>query len=66
MTVAGALYIGIGQYGSFRSGIDYIAKDSKRFSNTVIEQFIATQKIDESVIFRTERRLGIPGKYNGF
>src|SRR5690606_28837010 len=29
LTVVGALYIGIGQYGSFRSGIDYMIKDAK-------------------------------------
>ncbi|MFC1876628.1 hypothetical protein ACFL2E_05065 [Thermodesulfobacteriota bacterium] len=62
VTVAGAIYIGIGQYGSFRSGIDYLLKDSKRFSNAVIENFVEKEKIDESLIYRTERRLGIPGK----
>lgn len=62
IAVAGAIYIGIGQYGSFRSGIEYLSKDARKFSNTIIEQFIDREKVDESVIYRTERRLGMPGK----
>lgn len=60
--VAGAIYIGIGQYGSFRSGTEYITKDARKFSNIIIERFVNEKKIDQDMIFRTERRLGVPGK----
>ncbi|WP_299494584.1 hypothetical protein [uncultured Shewanella sp.] len=35
LAVVGALYIGIGQYGSFHSGIDYMIKDSKSLMSLV-------------------------------
>ena len=62
IAVSGAIYIGIGQYGSFRSGIDYLVKDERKFSDTIIERFVDEKKIDQDIIFRTERRLGVPGK----
>ncbi len=62
VVVAGAIYIGIGQYGSFRSGIDYMVTDARKFSNTIIEHFIDKNKLNQEIIFRTERRLGVPGK----
>lgn len=62
ITIAGAIYIGIGQYGSFRSGIEYLTKDSRKFSNTVIEHFVEKQELNQDLIFRTERRLCVPGK----
>jgi hypothetical protein len=62
ITVAGAIYIGIGQYGSFRSGIDYLVKDARKFSNTVIEHFVQKKEVNQDLIFKTERRLCVPGK----
>ena len=37
IAVAGAIYIGIGQYGSFRSGIEFMVKDARKFSNVVTQ-----------------------------
>ncbi len=62
IAVAGAIYIGIGQYGSFRSGVEYSVKDARKFSNIVIERFVEKEKLNQDIIFRTERRLGVPGK----
>jgi hypothetical protein len=62
IAVAGAIYISVGQYGSFRSGIEYLVKDARRFSNIVIERFVDKEKLSQDIIYRTEKRLGIPGK----
>jgi hypothetical protein len=35
--IAGAMYVGIGQYGSFRSGVDYVVRDARTFSERVFE-----------------------------
>lgn len=40
LAVVGALYIGIGQYGSFRSGIDYMIKDAKLLKSLIINEII--------------------------
>lgn len=61
LIVVGALYIGIGQYGSFRSGIDYAIKDARSFSEHVLED-VRNSEISDSEILRFERRLGVPGK----
>lgn len=53
-------------YGGFRTGIDYIVKDSWGFSNKVIEQFKKDEHIADQSIIRAERRLGIPGKIQRF
>jgi len=62
ITVAGLIYAGVAGYGSFRSGIDYMVKDAKSFSNYVIEQFYQYENTPDEDIIRDERRLGIPGK----
>lgn len=64
VAVAGALYIGIGNYGDFRSGVEYLVSDAKKFSEIIIGQFKQKEKLEPKVIYRTERRLGIPGKIN--
>lgn len=61
LTALGALYIGIGQYGSFRSGVDYMVKDGREFSERVIE-VLYDKGVEQSEVIRTERRLKIPGK----
>lgn len=40
LIVAGAIYIGIGQYGSFRSGIDYLIKDAKSLRELVTSRIV--------------------------
>ncbi|MEH6518735.1 MAG: hypothetical protein V7742_18815 [Halioglobus sp.] len=62
VVVAGSLYIGIGQYGSFRSGIDHLVKDARTFGEAVSSTFIETADIDNEKVYRIERRLGIPGR----
>lgn len=62
VTVVGAIFIGISQYGSFRSGIDHIVNDARTCSEHVISDFINESGVKEERIFRLERRLGIPGK----
>lgn len=52
----------ISNYGSFRSGIDFIVKDSRQFSQLVIDEFLHESSIPEEKVFRLERRLGVPGK----
>ncbi|MEC6831200.1 hypothetical protein VXS06_05400 [Photobacterium toruni] len=57
-----ALYTMVANYGSFRTGIDYIVKDARTFSEYVIEQTKAEENIPNDAISRTEKRLGVPGK----
>ena len=40
LAVIGALYIGIGQYGSFRSGIDYMIKDANSLKELVASEIV--------------------------
>ncbi len=61
LVVAGALYVGIGQYGSFRSGMDYAVKDARTFSERVLQD-VKNSGVSEAEIRRFERRLGVPGK----
>lgn len=53
-------------YGSFRSGIDHLVKDSKAFSNYVIEQFVQDENVSNTAVLRAEKRLGVPGKIQRF
>lgn len=61
LVVAGALYLGIGQYGSFRAGLDYVVHDARTFSERVLEE-IRGAGLSDSEIGRLERRLGVPGQ----
>lgn len=40
ITVIGTIYIAIGQYGSFRSGVDRLIKDAKLLKNIVVSDFV--------------------------
>ncbi|MEA9438691.1 hypothetical protein VCX44_23575 [Aeromonas caviae] len=40
LAVAGALYLGIGHYGSFRSGIDYMIKDAKSLMSLITSEIV--------------------------
>ncbi|MCX6120296.1 MAG: hypothetical protein NTX44_01600 [Ignavibacteriales bacterium] len=59
--IAGTLYIGIGNYGEFRSGVEYLAKDAKMVAEKLNELVIHDFKPNESQIFRVERRTAVPG-----
>lgn len=59
---ATALYIGIGQYGSFRSGIRDIISDTRLFSEEVISKIDSNANISQNDIIRTEKRSGLLGR----
>jgi len=56
------LYLGIGNYGSFRAGIREIIKDMRSFSSFVIDRFENDPNIDPNSIIRTEKRTSLPGR----
>jgi len=63
LTVVGALiFMGISNYGSFRSGIDHIINDARAFSEYVISDFLKEGNTPGEKVVRLERRLGVPGK----
>jgi hypothetical protein len=61
VTVAGVIAIAISQYGSFRSGLDYLIHDARAFSERVRDD-ICGSGLTRNEIIRFERRLGVPGK----
>lgn len=62
LKVVGILYAGVAAYGSFRSGIDYLVKDSAGFSGYVIERLHTDTNLPDESFYRTERRLCTPGR----
>lgn len=58
------IYIGVGQYGSFRQGIRDIVQDVKNFSEYVINNFENEQQIGNERIIRNEKRTGLTGRIN--
>lgn len=61
-TVLGTLYVGIGQYGDFRSGVDNLVNDSRRLSQAVSEGFLQDVHVSPAEVYRVERRLEDPGR----
>jgi len=59
--VLGTLYIAIGQYGSFRSGIEYIIKDSRLLLDSVASEFIKNG-INEKDIIKSKKLYCIPNR----
>ena len=57
LKVVGILYAGVAAYGSFRSGIDYLVKDSAGFSGYVIERLHTDTNLPDESFYRTERRI---------
>lgn len=62
VTVAGAIYVVVAGYGSFRSGVDHLVLDARHFGEIIASRFIEDANIDEGKVYRVERRLGIPGR----
>jgi hypothetical protein len=60
---ATSLYIGIGQYGSFKAGLREASKDIKIVSTSIIKSLEDDPSIGTHRI-RTENRLGILGRIN--
>jgi len=56
------IYMGIANYGSFRSGVREIINDVKTFSSYVIEKVDQDPNLDENSIIRFEKRTGLPGR----
>ncbi|MFP6847980.1 MAG: hypothetical protein VCA57_04695 [Pseudomonas sp.] len=54
LAIVGAIYIGVGQYGSFRSGIDYLIKDAKSLKEIVTSE-IVRNGLNESDIIDSKR-----------
>lgn len=46
----GAIYFAIGQYGSFRSGIDYMIEDAKNLKGLVVSQLIKNGLSESDVV----------------
>ena len=58
------IYLGIGNYGSFRTGIEHIVSDARQVSEFVVSHLKNDQRISDNNIVRYERRTGIPGRIN--
>lgn len=50
LAVFGALYMGIGQYGSFRSGIDYMIQDAKSLKSLVTSEIVKNGMSEADII----------------
>jgi hypothetical protein len=61
ITIAGAIYIAIGQYGSFRSGVDYLYTDVKRLADSMVAEGLFMTRARHESIRRTEARTGVIG-----
>ena len=61
IAVLGSIYLAIGQYGSFRSGVDQLIQDSKSIKKYVV---ISLKKdgLDNSVIMDQKRVVSTPDK----
>lgn len=51
LAIVGALYIAIGQYGSFRSGVDYLIKDSKAIKELVQSEIVRNGLSDSRILY---------------
>ena len=50
IVLIGAIYMAIGQYGSFRSGIDYMIEDSKSLKGLIVRQLIKNGLLEVNLI----------------
>jgi hypothetical protein len=48
--IIGSLYIAIGQYGSFRSGVDYLIKDAKILKDITVSHLVRAGVNDADII----------------
>jgi hypothetical protein len=58
------IYLGIGNYGDFKSGVREIINDVKSFSTYVIDHIDDDPNINQNDILNTQRRTGLPGRIN--
>ena len=59
--VIGALYIAIGQYGSFRAGVDQLIDDSKLLQKLVLSE-LYKEGVAEEFIIEKKRPMATPDK----
>lgn len=52
----------LSQYGSIRSGADYLVNDAKQFGQIVSSAFVNEARVPPECVVRKERRLGAPGR----
>lgn len=57
-----AIYLGVANYGSFRTGVREILNDVRWFSENIIEHIDDGPNINQNDIIRTERRTGLTGR----
>jgi len=50
IVLTGAIYLAIGQYGSFRAGIDYMIEDAKYLKGLVVSQLIKNGLSESDVV----------------
>jgi hypothetical protein len=61
LTIAGSLYVAIGQYGSFRDGVNFLAGDTKRLAECVVSESLFLTKSRHDTTIRAEARIGVTG-----
>jgi hypothetical protein len=61
LTVAGSLYVAIGQYGAFRDGVNFLASDTKRLAECVVSESLFLTKSRHDTTIRAEARIGVTG-----
>lgn len=61
VSILGAVYLAIGQYGSFRSGVDFLANDVKRLSEIIVSESLFQSKSRHRNIKHIEARIGVIG-----
>ncbi|WP_439834513.1 hypothetical protein [Aeromonas enteropelogenes] len=54
IAVLGSIYLAIGQYGSFRSGCDYLIKDAKTFKELVVSELVKNGVSEHDIISKTK------------
>ncbi|WP_157959050.1 hypothetical protein [Salinicola endophyticus] len=59
--VAGSIYLAIGQYGSFRSGVDQVIKDAKSVKEFITDTLVK-DGVDESRVIEAKRKRCLPDK----
>jgi hypothetical protein len=60
-SIAGALYVAIAQYGSFRDGVNFLTTDTKRLAECVVSESLFLTKSRHGETIRTEARIGVVG-----
>lgn len=61
LTIAGAIYLAIGNYGDFRGGVDYLYTDIKRLADSLVAETLFMTRARHHSIRRTEARTARTG-----